>query len=77
MPIREFKCLACEKEFELLLNHDEPEPTQCPDCGKEVEKLFPRKTTVQYKTIGFYKTDYQNVERQRSGERFGNKPKKD
>ena len=34
MPIYEFKCKACEHEFELLLGLKEPKPRKCPECGK-------------------------------------------
>jgi putative FmdB family regulatory protein len=41
MPIYEFACKKCRKEFEeLVLSSQDPKP-QCPACGgKQVEKLM-------------------------------------
>lgn len=40
MPVYEFKCKACEHEFELLMGLKDPKPRKCPECGKlKVEKL--------------------------------------
>ena len=34
MPIFEFKCLECEKFFEILvMNNDEKANMSCPECG--------------------------------------------
>ncbi len=39
MPLYEYHCDACRREFELLVSsHEQP---QCPDCGSEqLSKLF-------------------------------------
>ena len=39
MPIYEYKCAACESDFELLIRSDEK--PECPSCGDDkVEKQF-------------------------------------
>ena len=41
MPIYEFRCLQCEKEFEKLVMGGNSRAVECPDCGvDEVEKKF-------------------------------------
>jgi putative FmdB family regulatory protein len=32
MPIFEYQCASCEKEFEILVRNSSPAP-QCPQCG--------------------------------------------
>ncbi len=39
MPLFEFRCSACARDFELLVRGSEP--AACPNCGTgAVEKLF-------------------------------------
>lgn len=40
MPLYEYKCEACEEEFEVIRSSSDKEPEMCPVCGKEAEKLF-------------------------------------
>ena len=40
MPIYEYWCSACEKEFEQMRPMSQAtEPAKCPDCGAAAEKL--------------------------------------
>lgn len=40
MPLYEFHCLKCEKEFERLV-FSSTQQVDCPDCGtQEIEKKF-------------------------------------
>lgn len=39
MPIFEFKCESCGKEFEEMTGRDEAAPP-CPDCGGHARKLM-------------------------------------
>ena len=50
MPIYEFWCPKCEKEFELQRPiSDYDKPAVCPDCGSEAEKLVsPCASKVEY-----------------------------
>jgi len=41
MPIYEYRCKKCEKNFELQQKMEERGTADCPSCGSsEVEKLF-------------------------------------
>ncbi len=44
MPIYEYQCLACEREFQrLVLKREEEEAPRCPGCGSgDVKKLVSR-----------------------------------
>ena len=39
MPIHEYLCTSCKKEFEKLVKMDDLNPP-CPSCGKNTDKLF-------------------------------------
>jgi len=39
MPIFEYRCKACEHQFEELVTRPD-EAVQCPKCGAETRKLF-------------------------------------
>jgi putative FmdB family regulatory protein len=40
MPLYEYRCDACETQFEVLRPRNDPEPVCCPECDEEAEKLF-------------------------------------
>ncbi|MCP4681665.1 MAG: zinc ribbon domain-containing protein [Desulfobacterales bacterium] len=44
MPIYEYQCLACKKEFQLLiLKQEEVEALLCPECGgSDIKRLVSR-----------------------------------
>ncbi|MBW1992549.1 MAG: zinc ribbon domain-containing protein [Deltaproteobacteria bacterium] len=51
MPIFEFHCTHCDKEFEKLVFGSDPQ-VECPFCGqKDVKKLM---------SVCAFKTDYHN-----------------
>ena len=57
MPLYEFQCKKCRKEYELLLGVNEPMPERCESCnGKLVKKIHA--PAIQFKGSGFYITDY-------------------
>lgn len=58
MPTYEFRCRACQHQFEVFQSMSAPDPEGCEQCGAaELEKvLFP--VAVHYKGSGFYSTDY-------------------
>lgn len=39
MPVLEYRCTVCEKEFEELVK-DCREEVVCPDCGKKAERVW-------------------------------------
>ncbi|TAL17719.1 zinc ribbon domain-containing protein [bacterium] len=58
MPIYEYKCSACEKEFELQRKFSDPPLSECPECGKgPVAKLLSR-SSFALKGSGWYKSGY-------------------
>ena len=56
MPLYEYSCKKCSKQFELLQRIG-TESAKCPDCGSECKKLIST-TFFQLKGSGWYKTDY-------------------
>lgn len=59
MPTYEFRCNACNQQFEVFQSMSAPDPAACELCGVQgqLEKvLFP--VAVHYKGSGFYSTDY-------------------
>jgi putative FmdB family regulatory protein len=41
MPIYEYQCRHCQKQFELIVSLTGNEPVDCPDCGStDVKKLL-------------------------------------
>lgn len=57
MPIYEYKCKKCGKEYELFQRITEPELTSCKFCKGPTKKLISR-TTFHLKGSGWYVTDY-------------------
>lgn len=62
MPIYEFKCLNCEKQFEIMLKFNDDFPKNCPDCGGIIKKLISN-TSFILKGTGWYVTDYASPNR--------------
>jgi putative FmdB family regulatory protein len=40
MPMYEYRCVACDKQFELRQKFSDPPAAACPDCGGAVTKLI-------------------------------------
>ena len=58
MPVYEYKCNACGREFEVQQRMSDPELTDCEVCGKPaVERLISR-TAFSLKGGGWYKDLY-------------------
>ncbi len=55
MPIYEFKCEACEHEFEKLMGVADPRPRKCPECGelKVRKRLFPTRPPALHMRYSF------------------------
>jgi putative FmdB family regulatory protein len=61
MPVYEYQCKACHREFEYQQRMSEPEKTTCEACGKdELERLISR-TAFQLKGGGWYKDLYSSA----------------
>ena len=57
MPIYEYHCVSCGKDFEFMQKFSESPKTVCPDCGGELKKLISQ-CTFHLKGTGWYATDY-------------------
>jgi putative FmdB family regulatory protein len=59
MPLYDYKCVACEKVFEVKRSINDPDPTECPDCKcGPIERYHGSDSggLVQYKGPGWMKT---------------------
>src|SRR5262249_28650320 len=57
MPVYEYQCKACGKEFEYQQRMSDPDKTVCEACGGALERLISR-TAFQLKGGGWYKDLY-------------------
>jgi putative FmdB family regulatory protein len=57
MPIYEYACKVCHREFEYQQRMSDPDKTVCEECGGELERLISR-TAFQLKGSGWYKDLY-------------------
>lgn len=57
MPVYEYRCTKCEKEFEYQQRMSDPPMAVCEACGGELERLISR-TAFQLKGGGWYKDLY-------------------
>jgi len=57
MPVYEYQCKACHREFEYQQRMADPDKTVCEACGGELERLISR-TAFQLKGSGWYKDLY-------------------
>jgi putative FmdB family regulatory protein len=57
MPIYEYRCEKCGKEFEEWQKFSDPAVDKCPDCGGKSNRLISQSTFV-LKGTGWYVTDY-------------------
>lgn len=59
MPLYEYKCTSCGKEFEELKSFSDSDKTVfCPDCGKEAVREYKDVGAVIYKGSGYYCKDH-------------------
>ena len=57
MPIYEYQCSKCGKEFEVFQRMTDPAVTSCKFCQGKVRKLMSL-SSFQLKGSGWYATDY-------------------
>lgn len=61
MPTYDYRCRACDYEFELFQQMSDPVKRKCPECGKlQLERLIGTGAGVIFKGGGFYETDYRS-----------------
>ena len=58
MPIYEFECTECGERFDRLQKLSEPDPADCPSCGKP--RVRRRLTAPAFRLAGsgWYETDF-------------------
>lgn len=57
MPIYEYRCNKCGKEFEEWQKFSDPPVESCPECGGKSSRLISHSSFV-LKGTGWYVTDY-------------------
>ena len=58
MPLYEYRCDACEHQFEVIQRFSDDPIAVCPSCGGgPVAKLL-SSPAIQFKGSGWYSTDY-------------------
>ncbi len=61
MPTYEYRCAACEHEFEAFHSITAPALKKCPQCGqRKLQRLIGTGGGVIFKGSGFYETDYRS-----------------
>lgn len=61
MPTYEYKCFACEHQFERFQSITAEPIKKCPECGKnKVRRLLGTGAGMIFKGSGFYITDYRS-----------------
>ena len=73
MPTYDYRCTDCGHRFEAFQAMSADPLTECPLCGKSVERLISGGAGLIFKGSGFYITDYKNKKNSGNTE----KPKKD
>lgn len=64
MPIYEYKCKGCGKQFEVWQKITEEPLKVCKDCGGELMKLISESGFI-LKGTGWYVTDYARKEKEK------------
>ncbi|MEW6002381.1 MAG: FmdB family zinc ribbon protein [Nitrospirota bacterium] len=67
MPIYEYECLKCGKQYEVFQKFSDEPLSSCADCGGPVHKLVSH-TSFVLKGTGWYVTDYASSERKKAKE---------
>jgi putative FmdB family regulatory protein len=63
MATYEYRCNACEHQFETMQKITDEPLKKCPECGKKkLVRLFGAPGLV-FKGTGFYATDYKNADK--------------
>ncbi|MEQ9616410.1 MAG: zinc ribbon domain-containing protein [Phycisphaerales bacterium] len=61
MPTYDYRCRACEHEFEEFQSMSAKTLRKCPECGKlKLERLIGTGAGIIFKGSGFYETDYRS-----------------
>lgn len=78
MPTYDYRCDACEHEFEEWQSFTAEKLTKCPACKKnKLVRLFGSGAAIVFKGSGFYDTDYRQADEKAKSERKNGKPAND
>lgn len=80
MPTYDYRCKACNHEFELFQSMKDNTKKKCPKCKKNtLERLIGAGAGVLFKGSGFYETDYRSdsYKKSESAEKKSGEKKKD
>ena len=70
MPTYEYRCTACDHEFELFQSMSASHKRKCPECGRlKLERLIGTGAAVIFKGSGFYQTDYRSESYKKAAEK--------
>ena len=58
MPIYEYECAACGARFERLQKRSDPDPVECPTCGKPKVRRKISAPAFRLAGSGWYETDF-------------------
>lgn len=58
LPIYEYECEQCKKQFEVLQKLSDPPIEKCSSCGGRVHKMISSPSGLLFKGSGWYITDY-------------------
>ena len=77
MPVYEYQCKACGRDFEYQQRMSDPDKTTCEACGGELDRLISR-TAFSLKGGGWYKDLYASPKPDGGGDKSGkSEPKSD
>ena len=62
MPIYEYRCKDCGRQFELIQKFDDPPRMRCRFCGGEAERIISL-ANFHLKGTGWYATDYKDKDK--------------
>ena len=61
MPTYDYRCDACEHQFEFFQSITSEVLKKCPECGRrKLRRLIGPGAAVVFKGSGFYQTDYRS-----------------
>jgi putative FmdB family regulatory protein len=60
MPTYEYRCPACQTEFEKFQRMSDDPVAECPSCGAAAERRLSGGAGLLFKGSGFYITDYRS-----------------
>lgn len=78
MPIYAFRCEACGHSFDRLQKLSDPDPSECPECGKPAIRRQVTAPAFRLAGSGWYETDFKSdKDRKRNLAGSNEPPKKD